>query len=188
MREDRQLKVFRATSRYFRTEYLNAMLDATLVPLFQCASLQDIYNKQDLLQEFLETLPSTGMAKMISWAKTSRKNRILELQFQAYLLGEPFSSFLVDGANVLPAQEDKISADFRTDIQMRGDNTIVILELKQKPTEHAGPNERKMRGFRDQLDGYVKEVSDQHPGFLVAGFVVVMYANGTSFHIERHTP
>ena len=178
--------VFRATSRYFRSEYLQAMLEVTLVPLFGFNSVEEIYKNQTLLQEFMETLPSSGMAKMISWAKSSRKNRILELQFQGFLLGELHESLMADDATILPTQEDKISPEMRTDIQRKGRNTILILELKQKPTKLAGPTEADMGRFHKQLRRYVKEVSEQNPELLVAGFVVVMYANGTMFHIEPH--
>ena len=180
--------LFSATSRYFRSEYLQAMLKVTLTPLFDFDSVEEIYKNQALLQEFLETLPSTGMAKMVAWAKSSRKNRILELQFQGILLGELHESIMADDASIAPTQEDRISPNMRTDIQLKGRKTILILELKQKPTEHAGPTEAAMVKFHSQLGKYVEEVSKQNPHFLVAGFVVVMYANGTMFHIEPYQP
>ena len=179
--------IFRTTSRFFRSEYLNAMLGVTLAPLFDLSSVDEIYDRQDLLQEFMETLPNSAMAKMIKWAKASSGNRILELQFQGILLGELHHHFMEDGEAIQPTQEDKLESERRTDIQMRGNSTLLILELKQKPSKSAPPTEFEMRGFHEQLYKYVEEISEKEQQLFVAGFVVVMYANGTKFQIERTT-
>ena len=179
--------VFKATSRYFRSEYLGAMVEFMLLPLFECDSVDHIYTKQQLLQDFVETLPSNGMEKMVAWAASSDKNRILELQFQGFLLGELHENIIADNASINDTQEDKVNADKRSDIQLKGNKTIVILELKQKASEQP-PADAAIIRFHSQLGGYIKEVSKQNPQFLVAGFVVVMYANGTKFLVEAYKP
>jgi len=180
--------IFRSTSRYFRSEYLNELLGLTLAPLFDLTTVDEIYDKKDLLEEFMAMLPASGMSKMITWAKASRGNRILELQFQGYLVGELHDNFLADfDAAVDTTQEDVLESGSRTDIQIRGKNTILILELKQKPSVAAPPTEAEMSPYHAQLHGYMEEVSSKMSGTIVAGFVVVMYANGTKFHIEPTT-
>jgi len=180
--------VFRSTSRYFRSQYLNELLGVTLAPLFELSTVDQIYSRRDLLQEFLATLPVSAMSKMIAWAKASRGNRILELQFQGYLVGELHDHFLADfDAAVHTTQEDVLESGSRTDIQIRGKNTMLILELKQKPSVAAPPTKAEMSLYHAQLHGYMEEVSSKMSGTIVAGFVVVMYANGTKFHIERTT-
>jgi hypothetical protein len=178
---------FWSTSRFFRSEYLNAMLQVTLAPLFELSTVDEIFNRQALLEEFMATLPASGMSKMINWAKASKGNRILELQFQGFLVGELHDHFIADDATIVPTQEDVLGSKLRTDIQMKGNNTILILELKQKPSEAAPPTATAMNGYHEQLHEYVEEVSMRETNLLVAGFVVVMYANGTKFQIERTT-
>lgn len=174
--------LFCATSHYFRSEYLKAMLNVTLTPMFSCESVDKIYENQPLLQEFLETLPSKGLAKMIAWAKSSRTNRILELQFQGVLLGELHDLIMSDDdTSITPTQEDRISSDMRTDVQLKGHQTILILELKQ---QQSSPTKAAMIKFHSQLRKYVNKVSNEQPQCLVAGFVVVMYATGTKFRVE----
>ena len=178
--------IFRLTSRYFRSEYLNELLGVTLGPLFDLSSVQNIYDHQIYLEEFLLTLPESGMSKMIQWAKTSTKNRILELQFQGFLVGELHDHFISeDNGDVLTTQQDVVDEKSRTDIQLWGKNTVLILELKQKPSETAPPTQAQLTQYHDELYRYVETVSKEEKKRMVAGFVVVMYANGTKFHVER---
>lgn len=121
-----------------------------------------------------------------------RNNRVvweglLELQFQGFLVGELHDHFIADDATIVPTEEDVLGSKLRTEIQMKGKNTILILELKLKPSEAAPPTATAMNGYHEQLHEYVEEVSMRETNLLVAGFVVVMYANGTKFQIERTT-
>lgn len=184
--------IFRSTSRHFRSKYLNEMLKVTLLPLIEAKTVQEIYAQQGLLQEFMETLAivSGGMSRMIDWA-AEKGNHILELQFQGFLVGELHRHFMDDidkkqGHGVLTTQEDKVGKG-RTDVRVKGKGTMLILELKQKSTETTEPTEAEMLNHHKQLHGYMKEVSGARPDLLVAGFVVVMYANGTKFRIEKTT-
>ena len=179
--------IFRCTSRYFRSECLNELLSATLAPLFGLATVDEIYTRQYLLEEFMAMLPASGMSKMINWANGSTGNQLLELQFQGVLVGELHDHFIEDDAAVVPTQDDELDSGLRTDIQIKGKNTMLILELKQKPGVAAPPTALKMSEYHEQLHQYMEEVSEKERNLLVAGFVVVMYANGTKFQIERTT-
>ena len=64
---------------------------------------------------------------------------------------------------------------------------MIVLELKQKPTVKAGPNKSEISKFHGKLSLYVEGVINQKKYEIVAGFVVVMYANGTKFCIEPTT-
>jgi len=86
--EARRGHIVRCTSPYFRSEYLNELLKVTLALLFGLSTMDEIYNQQHLLEEFMLTLPASAMSKMISWVKTATTNRILEPQFQGVLVGE----------------------------------------------------------------------------------------------------
>jgi hypothetical protein len=163
------------------------MLGVTLARLFTFTTVYDIYNHQALLQEFMETLPASGMTKMINWVNASNRNRILELQFQGFLVGELHDHFMADDAAILPTQEDTLDSNLRTDIQIKGKTTILVLELKQKSRVNAPPTRLEMTNYHKQLHEYVEEVSKKKKDLLVAGFVVVMYANGREFQIERTT-
>eukprot|EP00977_Amphora_coffeiformis_P028506 scaffold35514_cov137-Amphora_coffeaeformis.AAC.1 len=132
------------------------MIKVTLAPLFNCSSVAEIYEKQALLQEFVETLPTSAFSKMINWAKSKEGNRILELQFQGFLLGELHEYFMVDHGAVQPTQEDKLESGGRTDIRMRTKETLLILELKQKP--NVPPTKLEMDAYHKQLAAYVEEI------------------------------
>lgn len=179
--------IFRATSRYFRSEFLEEMLGVTLKPLFECRTVAEIYQHQDLLQDFIETIPISGMEKMIKWAQDKAENRILELQFQGFLVGKLHSLFLEDEVPFDTTQEDKLASDLRTDIRIAGNSTMIVLELKQKPSKAAPPTKAQMDQFHKQLHEYVEEITKEGKYQIVAGFVVVMYANGTKFQIEPTT-
>ena len=177
--------IFRATSRYFRSEFLEEMLGVTLKPLFECRTEAEIYQHQDLLQDFIETIPTSGMEKMIKWAQDRAENRILELQ--GFLVGELHSHFLEDEVPFDTTLEDKLTSDLRTDIRIAGNSTMIVLELKQKSSVRAPPTGPEMSGHHCQLYDYVQEIVAEKKYEIVAGFVVVMYANGTKFQIEQTT-
>jgi hypothetical protein len=124
---------------------------------------------------------------MINGAQASSRNRILDLQFQGFLVGELHDHFMADDAAILPTQGDTLDSNLRTDIQMKGNTTILVLELKQKPSVNAPPTLLEMTKYHKQLHEYVEEVSKKEKDLVVAGFVVVMYANGTKFQIEQTT-
>jgi len=44
-----------------------------------------------------------------------------------------------------------------------------------------------MKKYHVQLQDHMKKVAERESGLLVAGFVVVMYENGTKYHIQRTT-
>lgn len=121
---DREGHVFRATSRHFRSQCLKEMLGVTLTPLFECGSVEEICAQKDLLQDFIETLPTSGMERMINWAK-KRGNHILELQFQGFLVGALHDHFLADDdaaddddAPIDTTQEEKLLSKRRTDVRI----------------------------------------------------------------------
>lgn len=179
---------FLPTSRYFRSEFFIRMVEVTLAPLFGLDSVKEIYKNKKLLQEFMATLPASGMARLISWASSAPDNRILELQFQGVLLGELHDSLLFDDSAVQTTQEDLISPTQRTDIQIKGNNTTLILELKQRSASNTPPTPAQINPYHVQLRRCIETVTKQDPTRLVAGFVVVMYAHGTEFHIEPAEP
>ena len=189
----REGHIFRATSRHFRSRYLKEMLGVTLAPIFECASAEEIYAQKDLLQDFIETLPTSGMERMINWAK-KRGNHILELQFQGFLVGALHDHFLADDdaaddddAPIDTTQEDKLVSKRRTYVRIANDSTLIVLELKQKPSVRAGPTDTEMSDYHEQLSDYVEEINGEGKYDIVAGFVVVMYANGTEFRVEPTT-
>lgn len=160
------------------------MLRLTRAPLFDCTTADKIYSRQGLLAEFMETFRDSGLAKMIRWAKSSPNNRILELQFQSVLVGALHEHFMTDDAAILPTQEDTVGSNLRTDIPLRGKSTILILELKHKPSAKAPPTPAKMKGHHHQLSEYVEEVSKEEEGQLVVSSIVVM---ARSFRLnQRH--
>lgn len=81
--------IFKATSTFFRVLFFKRLLENSLQPLFDAASLEDLYEiGVEQVAEFVRTLPKSGRLSLIRWANSSRSNHTLELQFQAYLIGE----------------------------------------------------------------------------------------------------
>ena len=176
---------FRATSRHFRSKYLGELFKVTLLPLLQYKTPKEVYHHKNLLEEFMNSLPTSGMSKMIKWASSRSSNRTLELQFQGNLIGELHEHFL-ESEDIFSTQEDKTDSG-RTDVRIHNqrDKTMVILELKQKPT--SAPTANEMKKHHEQLNGYMEEVSASKGIETLSGFVVVMYNGGSQFRIEPST-
>lgn len=188
VREIRGRMVFQATSTYFRIPFFTRLLENSLQPLFDAESLNALYLiGATQIGEFMQTLPKSGMSSLVRWAEKARSNRILELQFQGFLIGELAN--LLWSEDVATTQEDVMNSG-RTDVRVAGKGTVLLLELKQKPTT-AGPSSAEMTNYHRQLHKYMEELvqsENVNPAPVrrrVAGFVVVMYNNGKSFKVER---
>ena len=86
-------------------------------------------------------------------------------------------------------QEDILGSG-RTDLRIAGQSNVVLLELKQKATS-TGPTKTEMDQHHKQLSDYMADLFQEEKLARVprgvAGFVVVMYNSGRSFHVERTT-
>lgn len=177
--------IFRPTSAYHRQPLFQALVNDTMGYLMTMRALDDIYGSgARLIEDFMLTLPKSSMASLVSWAEKERRNHILELQFQGYVVGR-LSDLLL---NV--AQEKSLPESGRTDVTLSNDHVLVVLELKQKP--EARPHAlSKMREYHEHLKPFVAEHVQIEKGKgnprLVAGFVVAMYDSGTKFQVERTT-
>jgi hypothetical protein len=178
--------VFKSSSTYYRSKYLGSLIECSLGALLMLSDRAQIYLEGPaILTEFCQALSAKGMKALIKWAQEKKKNNILELQFQAFLVGALHDTLL--DVLVATTQEDVLEGG-RTDVTIAGDTIVLILELKQKPTM-VGPTPLEMTAHQKQLSGYTKEVKATEAKAstprIVAGFVVVMYNNGKSFHVER---
>lgn len=85
-------------------------------------------------------------------------------------------------------QEEDSLGSGRSDVTIAGKSNVLLLELKQKTTA-TGPTKTEMDKHHKQLSGYMADLvrKERHAKVprRVAGFVVVMYNNGKSFHVER---
>lgn len=178
--------VFKYTSGVYRNAYVKPLLETSIGQLLECQSAHDAYSQgEDLIKDFLATLSSTSMLAMVDWAKTHRKNHILELQLQAFMVGELHNT-IYPKAQVL--QETVMPSKARTDITLMGVNIVVILELK----EYEGgspPSDNMKKEYHNQLRGYVEErkkMEASRPSVRpITGFVVVIYDNGRQYIVEK---
>ena len=181
--------IFQATSVFFRIPFFERLLRNSMQPLLDASYLKVLYGiGEKNVQEFMRTLPKSGMSSLICWANLKRQNKIMELQFQAYLIAQ-LSESLWD-ENVETSQEDMTSSGQRTDVRIANDNTIIVLELKQTPSPTL-PNTDRMQEFHQQLIGDMVDIVEAEKAKpnprQVAGFLVVMYNNGTSFEVQKTT-
>lgn len=181
--------IFQATSVFFRIPFFERLLGNSMQPLLDASDLKVLYGRGEInVQEFMRTLPKSGMSSLIRWANLKRQNKIMDLQFQAYLISQ-LSESLWD-ENVETSQEDMTSSGQRTDVRIANHNTIIVLELKQTPSPKL-PNTDKMKEFHQQLSGYMVDIVEAEKAKptprQVAGFLVVMYNNGTLFEVQKTT-
>mmetsp|Transcript_4094 Transcript_4094/g.6848 ORF Transcript_4094/g.6848 Transcript_4094/m.6848 type:complete len:138 (-) Transcript_4094:609-1022(-) len=81
--------IFKATSTYHRSKYLEKLIQNSLGSLMAMSSADEIYNSgAERINRFLFSISGSGMKWMISWARTCErpKNTLMELQFQEFLL------------------------------------------------------------------------------------------------------
>lgn len=180
--------VFQATSTYFRILFFTRLLENSLQPLFDAESLDALYLiGATQIEEFMQTLPESGMSSLVRWAEERRSNRIWEFPFQGYLIRQ--LADLLWSEDVAMSQEDLIESS-RTDVRIAGAKTVLLLELKQKPTT-AAPTTAEMNKYHQQLHQYMEELDQSENAKparrRVAGFVVIMFNNGKSFKVERTT-
>lgn len=180
--------VFQATSTFFRIPFFSRLLRNSLQPLFDADSLQTLYQiGATQIEEFMHTLPKSGMASLVRWAEDTRRNKILELHFQGFLIGALADSLWFE--DVETSQED-VTPSGRTDVRIAGERTLLLLELKQKSAS-TSPTTREMDTYQEQLHEYMAELvqieNKTTDPRRVAGFVVVMFNNGKSFSVQRTT-
>lgn len=179
--------VFQATSTLFRVPFFERLLRNSLQPLFDAETLDDLYKiGATHIEEFMQTLPKSGLASLVRWSKEKRSNNILELQFQGFLIGALVESLWSE--DVETTQEDVLESG-RTDVRISGQGTLLLLELKQKTTATA-PTPKQMEDHQEQLHQYMEELVENENALTnfrrVAGFVVVMYNKGQSFHVAPY--
>ena len=88
---------------------------------FSVILLDKIYNHQK--SGPLEMLLTTTMGKMITWAKSSCMNQILQVHFQVHLLGELLASFLVDDIKFCRCKKTRSVIWLLHQYSDEGDNT-----------------------------------------------------------------
>jgi hypothetical protein len=182
--------LFKTTGNHHRVallQPLQATLQLSLETLLLLDSKVAIYEQgEEILKEFVTSISSRSMAKLICWARSDSKNNILELQLQGAMVSEAHN--ILNGTasttqeNVLPATGK------RTDITLSGDSCVIILELKQGSTR-IGPSELEMGKHHIQLAAYGNTRRDMensgNKNRPVAGFVVAMHNNGQSCVVEK---
>jgi hypothetical protein len=178
---------FKVAGSAYRRDLLLPLLGclkSSLVSLLALPNKADIYDQgEEILKDFVSSISTNSMAKLIVWASKSTQNNIMELQFQGHMVSEAHR--ILDGT-AETTQEDVLPGK-RTDITLSGAHSVIILELKQLPGG-AGPTRIQMNNYSKQLCGYVKArrtMELQGKRRPVAGFVVVMYDSGRSYVVEK---
>jgi hypothetical protein len=101
-------------------------------------------------------LSTTRMSSLINWAEHRNDDNIMELQLQGFKVGELYDELYgiatIKEETVLPTRK-------RTDITLRGEHVLVILELK-KLNGPRPPTKKDKNAYHDQLRGYVKTQSE----------------------------
>jgi hypothetical protein len=178
-----QNTVFKATSTYYRSKFLERLIQNSLGGLMRMKTAEDIYREgASAITVFLRSISESGMKGMILWARDTRRNTIMELQFQWFLLSAITASTL----EAEDTQED-ILGNGRTDVRIANTKFLLILELKQKKA-NAPPTPNELTKHHEQLSGYMRDAkASEHLYRLVVGFLVVVYDNGTKFYVEKTT-
>jgi hypothetical protein len=175
--------IFKFSSGAYRKQHLLALIESSLGELFKCKTLTEVYDRGEAqIKDFVATLSTTSMSSLINWAEHQNDDNIMELQLQGFKGGEVYDE-LYGIATI--KQETVLQTRKRTDITLRGEHVLVILELK-KLNGPRPPTEKEKKAYHDQLRGYVKTRSKmgQCP---VAGFIVVMYGDGQHYIVEKLT-
>jgi hypothetical protein len=180
--------VFKISSGAYKEKYLDSLLKSSLGELFALITLKEVYDQGvDLIKDFLATLSATGMSSLIDWAALHENNNFMELQLQGFMIGELHDE-LYGIATV--EQGDLLPTSKRSDITLQGNHVLVVLELK-KLNGPTPPTEAQKIAYHDQLRGYVttrNEMEAKEKKRPVAGFIVVQYAGGRHYIVEKLTP
>jgi hypothetical protein len=174
---------FKATSTYYRSKYLETLIQNSLGGLMRMKTAEHMYREgPNAITMFLRSISKSGMKWMILWARDTKGNTVMELQFQGFLLSAIKASTLEAEAT----QED-VLGNGRTDVRIANAKILLIFELKQKKA-NAPPTPNELKKHHEQLRGYMRDAKAcEHLHRLVVGFLVVMYDNGTKFDVEKTT-
>jgi hypothetical protein len=146
----------------------------------------DIYAQGvGLLHQFASALSENRMDRLIAWAEDENNNNIMQLQLQGFLAQELHATLKEHQSTT---QEKRPPGQTkRKDITIAGEHSTIILELMKLNWPDL-PTQDKMDEAHDQLKRYVlarrtseKQKKTPH---VVAGFVLVMYANGSKYDVQ----
>eukprot|EP00977_Amphora_coffeiformis_P025057 scaffold18078_cov147-Amphora_coffeaeformis.AAC.2 len=166
--------------------YLGMVLRVSVERLMQLTAKDDIYSQGvSLLYQFASALSENRMDRFIAWAEAENDNNIMELQLQGFLVQELHAT-LKEHASTTQEKRPQ-GQSMRKDITIAGDQPAIILELK-KLNGPDPPTHEELDEAHNQLKGYVlahrtSEKQKKTPR-IVAGFVLVMYANGFKYQVQ----
>lgn len=187
---DSEVATFHLTSGFYRDNLLEPIvktLKASLEKLVSYTSTHELYSHgEDILEDFVTSISKNGMAELMAWASSDVDNHILELQFQGHVVTQAHR--ILNGI-AHTTQEDRLpETGKRTDVTFSSATSVVVLELKQVPSE-AAPPEAFIANAHEQLAGYVETrrlmEAAGRKARAVAGFVVIMYNDGASYIVEK---
>jgi hypothetical protein len=102
---------------------LLAILRSSLGELFECKTVQEVYEKgEDRITDFLTTLSATSMSSLVNWAALQDNNNIMELQLQGFMVGELHNVLF----GVTIHQETVLPTGKRTDIATRKISGLIV--------------------------------------------------------------